>query len=310
MLARVVPLFAIIALGSLCAGLRVFPDIKAAIGVLNRFALYVGFPLLVVSGLIADDLVLPEGPGFYTVHVVSAAIMVIGMIALTRARPIRRDAGALTMGSIFGNIAYLGIPFCGAAYGAAAIGVASLSAALHIAIGMVVGPILLASMGSSGKVDSRKIAKQVASQPLVWSPVIGALLRMAPESVQDAVDTLAAPVGAAAGPVALFMLGLYLWLERRHLAKLDLSTTALTVAKLALYPLVAWGMLEAAKTLGQSFTSMEERVVITVAAMPVAITTFSIAEEFNKGQRVVARGIVLSTVIALATLPLLAGWLA
>jgi len=301
MLLRVLPLFAVLGVGALAGLLRLFPSPTAAVGVLNRFALYIAFPMLVVASLGSGALALPDGVGFYAVHAVAAAAQLLVTYALvaSAARGLRRDRAAIVVGSVFGNIAYLGIPFCASVLGAHVIGIASLSAAIHIVIGMTIGPaLLLRERSGHGGATVGRLVAGVARQPLVWSPFVGLLLRQLPATVRAPVLDVLTPVGSAAGPVALFMLGLYLHTERARL---------LGACKLAVYPALTAGAL----ALVQSFAAISvdaAQVVLLVSAMPTAVTAFALTEEYGTGRETVAHAIVLSTVVALVSLPLLAAW--
>jgi predicted permease len=303
----VVPLFAIIALGALCGHLRLFPNPRAAIEVLNRFALYVAFPLLVISSLSNTEVPMAGGAGFFVAMALAAAAqLAIVVVAGRVAGPLRAKKGPLALGAIFGNFAYLGMPFCISVLGEEATGLAALAVAFHILLAMCLGPVLLLQ-GSEQRWSGREIFKKVAIQPLVWAPFIGLVLRLAPSEVLAPFAMVAEPVGAAAGPVALFLIGLYLHVNRAELRRPDLPLVALSSLKLVVYPAVAWlSVLVVGPWLGLGHT--EAAVVVLMAAMPIAVTTFALAEEFETGRALLARGIVATTVLSLVTLPLLASY--
>jgi predicted permease len=299
-------LLRVLALGFSAGALRWFPSPPAAIAALNRFALMLAFPALIVSGLASDSLALPAGPGFYLVHGLAASGQVLAALALTRVHEaLRRGRGAIAMAALFGNIAYLGIPFATAVLGPRASGLASLAAALHIVIAMTIGPLLLLRHSGAGPRPLGSILATVARQPLVWAPLVGLALRAAPLAPRSLLVDLITPLGASAGPVALFMLGLYLHANRGRLRRVGAEVAATCLLKLLVYPalaLVSAAVLAAFAPL----LPLERQVVVLVAAMPVAITTFSLAEEFGTGREVVASSIVASTLLALVTLPVLA----
>jgi hypothetical protein len=304
MLLRVLPLFAIIGLGALSGHLGLFANPQAAVEALNRFALYIAFPLLVVSALSKGELA-ATGGGIFAVMAVAALVqLAIVSVAARAVHRLRDERGPLALGAIFGNIAYLGIPFCVSVLGEHTTGLAALAAAFHIALGMIVGPVLLLQGAERGR-PAREILRKVASQPLVWAPLVGLLLRLAPSSLTDPVATVADPVGAAASPVALFLVGLYLTVNRGELRKPDLALVTLSALKLLVYPAVAVIVVVVVGPL-LSLGETEARVAVLMAAMPLAVTSFALAEEFGVGRSLLARGIVATTVFSLITLPLLA----
>ncbi|MFT5433287.1 MAG: malonate transporter [Myxococcota bacterium] len=298
LLRRILPLFAIIGLGSACAGLRVFPNVPLAVATLNRFALYIGFPCLIVAGLASDALVLPDAPAFYALHVAGSVVMI--SVAFFASRSVAR--GPVALGTLFGNIAYLGIPLAASALGAAAAGLASLSAAIHIALAMTFGPVLLIRWGTEATPNWSRIGGKVIRQPLVWAPFVGLAVRWLPDSVADPILGLCQPMAAAAGPIALFMVGLYLWHHRNMLRVAGRDALLISGLKLLVYPVVAAVLVGA---VGYNLSPLERSVLILQAGMPVAITTFSLAEEYGVGQRAIAAAIVVSTLGALVTLPVI-----
>lgn len=307
MFSAVTALFSIIALGALCGALRLFPVPSAAIGVLNRYALYVAFPLLIAASLASDQLRMSHPIGFIGLHAAAACIYLpIVWLAARRVTGTTRRTLIVSTGAVFGNIAYLGIPFCTAVLGARATGIAAVSAAIHIVISMITGPTFLARAAEGGQGWGRVLSR-VVKQPLVWSPFVGLLLRYLGGGA-DWFLLVARPVGASAGPVALFMLGLYLWENRTAVARWDADAALVCLVKLTLYPAITFALVAIlGAPLGLS--SMERQVLVLVAAMPVAITTFALAEEFRVGRRTLATAIVLSTMIGLASLSALALWI-
>lgn len=310
MLGRVLPLFAVIALGSLCAAVRLFPSNTRAIAVLNRFALYVGFPLLIVAGLASEALVLPAGPGFYLLHGVGTVGILGAVLLITaRVRVLRDERGAITLGALLGNIAYLGIPFCRSVLGEGAAGLAALSAAIHITVGMLLGPFLLLRWNrTAGRIPVAGTLKRVARQPLVWAPFVGLLVRATPDEVRRAALSVADPLGRAAGLVALFMVGLYLFDNRNRLLHTGVGALTTTALKLGAYPVIMVGLVLLTTPLW-TLTDTERAVLILQGGMPVAITTFALAEEYRTGRELLSSAIAFSTLASLVTLPLLALWI-
>ncbi len=310
MFLRILPLFVIIALGFACGALGVFDAPRRSVRTLNRLALYVAFPALVFTSLASPQTELPNAPGFYVAHIVAFAAVIIITAAAASAHPtLRRDRGAIVLVTIFGNIAYLGIPVVTRVFGAEAAGLASLSAGIHVTVTMVFGPLLLLVLtpGAKGALSAASLIGRVARQPLFWSPILGLLARRLPMGSRETLVEFIGPIAAAAAPVALFMIGLYLFCERRKLRRLTISLPFAVLSKLVLYPAVAVGVAAlVGATIG--LTEIERAVFVMMAAMPVAITTFSIGEEFRVGEELAAMAIITSTLLSVAILPLLASF--
>jgi len=306
-LTAVLGLFAIIGVGSLVGATGVLRDPRAVITWLNRYALYLAFPLLIAHSLATAEMPLQTARNFGALHV--AVVPAYVLVALLGIRALGgRERNVIMAGALFGNIAYLGIPFCEAVLGPESRGLASLAAAIHIVIGMLSAPILLVRAGGAG--DSQRPSwsqtlARIAKQPLIWAPFVGFALRALSPTVTSTFAIVAQPIGSTAGPVALFMLGLYMWTERARLLDVGKQVVTLTALKLLVYPAVALAVTLALDPL-LDFRPLEARVFLLICAMPVAITTFSLAEEFDAGREVLATSIVLSTLVSLATLSAMA----
>jgi predicted permease len=145
---------------------------------------------------------------------------------------------------------------------------------------------------------------EVLRQPLVWAPILAMLARLLPAGIVEPVIPPAKWIGAAASPVALFMIGLYLHTHRRELAALRWTDFGLIFAKLFVLPALALACV----VIGLRFDVLEleaGKVVIVQAAMPTAITAFALAEEYGVGRDPLVRGIVGSTLIFMLTFWLL-----
>lgn len=147
---------------------------------------------------------------------------------------------------------------------------------------------------------------RVARQPLLWSPLAGLSLRLVPAEIVTPLRATLEPLGRTAAPVSMVLLGLYLWTHRDAL-RLDAgargSLAIHVAARIVLVPLVTLAMILPASRLG--WLALDEaRVLLILAAMPAAITTFAIALEQGIGSDRVAAAIVGSTLGAALTLPL------
>jgi malonate transporter and related proteins len=295
MLAAVAPLLLATLAGVLFGALKLFREPDLAIATLNRLCLYLAFPALMFANVYAADLRLAAAPGFLAASLLPTLVL-LGVLALTT-RSVDPDArAALGIGSIFGNIAYLGIPLSAALLGPHVVGLASVCAALHIVLSIPLGTWVLLRWGRQASSTARGAWAEVIRQPLVWAPILAMLARLLPAGMVEPVIPPAKWIGAAASPVALFMIGLYLHTHRRTLATLRWTDAGLVAAKLLVLPSLALACV----LVGLRFSWLEleaGKVVIVQAAMPTAITTFALAEEYGVGREPLIRGIVGGTLV-------------
>jgi len=297
-----------VAAGFIFGAAKLFDDPERSVATLNRFCLYLAFPALIFANVYAAELSLAQAPGFAAAIVLPtlALVLILGMATARIAPSIR---GALGLGASMGNTAYLGIPLCASLLGAQVVGLASLAAALYIVVTIPLGTWVLLRWGSGGNLKGR--ARPVARAlrlPLVWAPILALAARLLPADLLLPILGPMTWIGRAASPVALFMIGLYLHTHRRELLGLRWSDGALIAAKLLLLPSLA--LVTVVLGLRLDLLSVEAgKVVLILAALPTAITTFALAEEYRIGREPIVRGIVGSTLVFMVTFPFLGPWL-
>lgn len=296
---RLVAMLSPLLLGVLAGRAALFADPRAAIFALNRYVLTLAFPAL-MFGAVARSTGAPPSLAFVAAHGLIFAVAIGGAALLARRVADRAARGAIGLGAVFGNVVYLGLPVVEATLGPAHMPLAALSAAIHMTLALSLGPVLLVRWGSDQVVSWGDVGKRIARQPLVWSPLAGLAARALPDGALTAVWLPLEGLAASASPVALFLLGLYLWTHRASLGARDPALGAMLLSKLAILPAAALGAavaLHGAGWLGDA----EARVLVVLAAAPTAITTFAIAHDHGLGERPVAAAIVASTVLSLGT---------
>jgi malonate transporter len=293
MVAAVAALLFTIACGAACSALRVFPSPDAALTALNRYALYVAFPAWMVASLAVLDDLRSLGPW---IAAQAVAIVLWWLVAIPVARRVAApaDTPALFASSLYGNTAYLGIAWCAAVWGERGVAMGAVAAAVHIGIGMLALPVAFAR-AASGAAHIADAVRAVLRLPLTWSPVVGALCTLLPDLVRDPIVAVLSPVGRSAGPVALFLLGLYLYTHRAAVFVRAPTAAAAVAAKMTLFPALVGAAVYLVP--GAAAAPNAVAVAFVQASMPVGITVFALAEEYGAGQALSARAIVLSTLV-------------
>lgn len=285
-------------LGALAERRRLFAEPDRAIAHLNVYALYVAFPALVYVGIADARFALPTHLGFYAL-VPTALLITLGLTRFVA----RDSAGTVALVVTFGNVAYLGLPLVQRLLGDEVVGIASLAVAIHVSLSMLLGPwLLLRWSGSSGSAP----VSAVLRQPLTYAPFLGLAARALPSELVGGTVALLEPLGASAAPVAMFLLGLYLHRHRDAL-RLDAVVLRHVSLKLGVLPVITFGLALGLREL-DLLGAMEARVLVLLAAMPAAISTFAIAERFAVGERRVCQAVVATSWISALTIPL-AAWL-
>ncbi len=310
-------------LGALAARARLLEgerlDGSQLIAALNRFALTIAFPALIVAAWLDPERRMQLDPGLAAATVaglgagVAFAWLVGGRVVGGAALPAR---GALALVALFGNSAYLGLPLVAAVLGPDALGGASFVVALHVTVSVTLGSYLLARW-SGRPTSGSKLLRSLLSSPLAWAPVLGALLSyvlrgadLSEHEVTVAVFRALDTLGKTASPLGLCVLGLFLAQPRAQVgtASAELrgetpsSDLAFAVVRLVIVPLATLGAGVALRA--QGWLSADAlRLAVLLAAVPAAISTFAMAHDAGVEPQRVARAIVTTTLLSIATIP-------
>lgn len=266
---------------------------RSALEGLNVYALYVGFPALIMVGLMRASVSLPEQWAFYALWPVALLIMMLIVVWLIP----KAIKGTVALVICFGNVAYLGLPLVGAVVDLQLAGALSLLVSLHVVLAVSLGVLMLERFSPDGARSWRTLLRGVARQPLLWAPPLGLLGRMLNKDALNVVLGVLGPIGQSAASVALFLLGAYLYKMRGALWPISSAVWWHVGARLIGAPLLVLALGGLATRLGLLPFELL-RVQVLLACMPAAVTTFSMAYEKGQGQEVVASAVVWSTLLA------------
>jgi predicted permease len=223
------------------------------------------------------------------------------------------DASFGALVAAFPNTGFMGVPLLVALLGPPAAGPVILT----MLVDMVITSSLCIALSRLDGADqhgaskaARNALKGVATNPLPWSILLGALASALnlelPKPLMQTVGLLA----DAASPVALFTIGAVL-ARSQMLAKLQKHAPIplrdyLPVAgiKLLLHPLLVLAAGKAAIALGLPLSRFALTVIVLAAALPSASNVSLLAERFGADNGRIARIILLSTATAFLTFSL------
>jgi predicted permease len=311
------PIFGVILAGLLAGRWRILGG--EATAALNAFVSYFALPVLFfgtlartpVGAVLDPDLML----GF---SIVVLATFALGMLSTRLA--VRGGLARMSLQGIaasWGNVGYMGVPLCLAAFGEAGLPPAMLAVIVTSIISMVFGVMLIELEVAAGAGSVRgpvvtflNAAWNVARNPLPMSIVAGivwsGLALPLPTPVEKWLDLL----GAAAAPCALFAIGLFLSDKpvsdtgqsvRHGLAEAGLATSI----KLLVQPLLAAVVLPWFIDL----KSVAGQAALVMASLPTAANAFVLAKQFNVQVEQNTASVLLSTAFSVVTISALLVWL-
>jgi len=259
---------------------------------LSRLSLYVLLPALIASSLYG--MTLPTGNAIriavgFALSSAFLYLLVYGLSRLLKFNPLLRQTLLAT--TLFANTGNLGLPFI-----TFALGAAGLERAI---VYLISSSILLATLGPTLFTgEGLQVGLQITVRlPVFWAMIAGLGLQAfaiaLPHNIENALELL----GSAAIPVALVSLGMQLARTSFRLSGMVITAAAL---RLLLGPMIALGIGTALGLRGNDL-----QVLVLQGAMPIAVNTFIWATEFGGDTDLVARAIVLSTLLSTVTLPTL-----
>ncbi|MDP4594973.1 MAG: AEC family transporter [Beijerinckiaceae bacterium] len=295
----VLPVFAIIAAGYLCGRRGLLGD-DASLA-LNQFVYWVALPALLFKAMaeIQADAIIR--PGFIAGFVL--AIIVIWLLSLVVAlRVFRLDLAQATlygMNGVYGNSGYLGIPLALTAFGQAAVLPAIIVTVINTAVVVGIAIILLES-NRSADTALPKIAGSAAlamtKNPMLTAPFLGLLYAMTGFPLPAALSAFTGLLGAAAGPCALFSIGLFM--VGKPLSDGRSEVAAMTVTKLLVHPALTALVLLALFPVN----SLWAKVAILMAALPTGTGSFVLAQSYGHYILRTSSAILVTTVLSVGSL--------
>lgn len=300
------PIFGVILVGYLAGRWRILGG--EATGALNAFVSYFALPVLFFGSLARTPVAAVLDPrlmlGF------GAAVIATFAIGMLMTRLL--SGGGLASMSLqaiaasWGNVGYMGVPLCIAAFGDEGLPPAMLTVIVTAVVSMVFGVMLIELEVAAGHGPVRtflRAAFNVARNPLPLSIALGIVYSAAglpmPLPVEKWIDLL----GAAAAPCALFAIGLFL---SDKSVKSGLAEAAvMTIIKLLVQPLLAFLILPFFVDL----SSVAGKVAMLMAALPTAANAFVLAKQFDISVEQNTAAVLLSTGFSVVTVSALLVWL-
>lgn len=310
MIEIVAPIFAVILAGYLFALWRGVD--KAGTRLLNEYVLYGALPALLFAAVArADPAELQQWSFMGATLAGIGAAFVLGLFAARAGGAAMRQATIPAMAASYGTTGYMGVPILITALGTGAAVPAAIATILHnvpVIMTVILINDLLARRGGPGGAGGaiRGALKATLTNPLTVAVAAGVVVSVSGVELPRALVLFADFLGAAAGPTALFALGLGLaqldasaLLDRRRIA----AILPLIGIKVVVQPLVTFAV--AVWALGMSTSDPWFVAALIMAAQPIGAGVFVFASKYQHFEDETSVAIIASLLVALVTLPIL-----
>ena len=293
----VLPLFLVIFIGLL------FSKSGAAnlhwVEILNKYALWIGFPALVIVSLMQ----LQSELGVYLPLIVANSAYIIGTILLVFPitwifrLPLKLKQ-SLFLILPFGNVAYLGIPVLENAYGEEILPVAAIIAAVYVFWMLTLG-LMLVELHKTDSVHAGKLVKNLLKNPLLLSVFVGIALVYFDVAVPVFAEKTLMFFSQSVTGVVLFSLGIFLGMQKRGNPREWVYVIAFSFTAMILLPALFYFILR-----NTSMPSDELHATVLEAAMPLGLTPYALSVQYNLDSKLFARTVVFATLASVLILPL------
>jgi malonate transporter and related proteins len=296
------PVFALILAGFVCRRRNLLGPTAAS--ELNRFVVWLALPALLFDTMAHSTWQQLDQPGFVaTFSAACAGIFVLVLIVRMASGRHLADASIDAIAASYPNTGYIGFPLGMLAFGNESLTPTTIATIL-VACVLFALAIVLIEIGLQSERRPHtlglKVLRALAKNPLIVSPILGALLAGAHIAPPPSVETFLKLLGNAASPCALVSLGLFL-AEKRPAGDARATSLVFTGIKLVAQPALAWWM--ASRVFGLPALAVDMAVLL--AALPTGTGPYMLAEFYRREASVTSQTILFSTVASLVTMSVL-----
>jgi predicted permease len=293
----VLPLFLIILTGTL------FARIKFAsqnwVEILNKYALMIGFPALVIVSMLHIGTELK----MYMPLILTNSVYIVATILL--AYPVsallnfsNRMKRSLFLILPFGNIAYLGIPVLSNAYGTDILPVAAIISSVYVFWMLTLGLILVEVHGNQ-KFNLKRVVLSLLANPLLISVFVGISIVAFGITLPTFLDKTVWLFADSVTAVVLFSLGIFLGIQNFGKPREWLQVAIFVVATMIALPALFFALIKFSDLPPDQLKS-----TVLDSAMPLGLTPYALSVQYQLETKLFARIVVLGTLLSIVILPL------
>ena len=299
-LGTVFPVFALILVGWVAGRRAILPEI--AVGVLNGFVVRLALPALTFQFVAEADWPALWHPDFLIAMTAGIVVIFAATIIATVRRAGLGEASIDGLAAGYANTAFMGIPIATALFGDEGLAGAVIASLLTVCLLFAVA-IMFVEYEAHAERGLARAARGVlvglARNPLVTAPAAGGLWALTGWALPGPLHQLTTLLGSAASPVALVTIGLFLATTPAGGAAVS-RVAPLVALKLVAQPLVTFAcvwLLAVPAPWGP--------IAVLIAALPTGTGPFMLARLYDRDAAVIARVILVTTLLSAVTVSLL-----
>lgn len=268
------------------------------IDILNKYALWIGFPALVIVSLMQLESELSAYLPLImanSAYIVGSTLLAFPIAALFRLS--RKVKQSLFLIIPYGNVAYLGIPVLENAYGEKILPVAAIISAVYV-FWMLTLSLLLVEMHHEKKVHAGKLIKSLLRNPLLLAVFAGVAIVYFKLPVPRIAEQTLRFFSQSVTAIVLFSLGIFLGMQKTGNPREWVQVAVFTFTATLLLPALFFLILRQFP-----LDPDELKATILEAAMPLGLTPYALSVQYELESKLFARTVVFATLLSIIILP-------
>lgn len=295
LLGKMAVLFSFMIIGYFCYKRKYMT--KEAAGVISFIVLNIACPAMIISGTVNREGDIPGGlmPTVIAATIMYAVLIVIAVFLPLLLRVEKKDRGVYRLMTIFSNIGFMGFPVAQAMFGDASI--------MYVTIFQIPYNLLIYSYGIYILTSNQEGASGFQWKKMINIGMISAILAIVlyvfdwkvPAFIGEATESL----GAMTAPLSMIVIGIALAQIPLRSLFTDVRLLFFTAVKLLLIPIL--GMLVCKRIVEDEILL---GVLMIMLSVPVGSMTAMLAEQYGGDTELTSKGVALTTLLSVVTIPL------
>lgn len=291
----IAPIFLLMLLGYVLKCLKVCD--KKGFDLINKLVFKAFLPTLLFYNIYKTETANVIDPKLVAFTVIGIlCVFIVGYFSVFALTKENAKRGVMLQGFFRTNFAILGIPLVSYICGEQARGLASLMVAIVVPMFNILAVVALERFrGGSGKPNFLKLLKGMAKNPLIIGCVIGLFFFGFDIKLPYVLEKAVGDIGSIATPLAIIALGAGFEFSgiKGHAKEISI----VIIARLVVIPLI---VLSAAVLCG--FAGEALACLLITFGGPIAVSSFSMAQQMDGDEKLAAQIIVISSALCLFTL--------
>ena len=293
-------LFLIIAVGYAAGKLRVFPDNAAQ--TLSQLVINVTNPCMVLYAVLGTERLLTNREVFVLTAIalgLFAVLIPLGRLLPRLLRCPREERNVYSFFCTMRNLGFLGFPVVSALYGPNAVFYASIFNLVMQFVAYSYGEALFRP-----GVSRRSVSWRTFCTPMILASLLAYGLYFVDFQAPEVLVSVIGSLSGVTSPLAMLVIGVTLSKVPLRRVFTNWRLYAHEAIRLLALPLALWALLR-----GFVSNRLMLGVAVVMCGMPAGTITTLFAARYRVQQELAASAVFLSTLLSLATIPLLMGTL-